>query len=277
MIVGGIYLTLNERIYLYHYSVLRKVLAIYSRGYLKSECPPWLSLEKGRETELFRNQLEKLVEIYKPSLVNFVECGESVEEAREFIETLKGINVDSGASLPASLLMKASDLIPKVNYMSAYMNMSQIISGELSKDELFRVISALDNVELQIGVGSSSEYVEALQLSEAIDARIPVHIFIQKPISSGRAFSQEPRVNLYVHDLSTGSAEISETRCPNCSSLVIIRNGMLPLKGMAHISSRCPKCGTRVLYREPTNKWINANLLLKGVDIIPPGVQINYE
>ncbi|MGC8752426.1 MAG: hypothetical protein ACP5RO_02655 [Fervidicoccaceae archaeon] len=279
MKISGIFLTVNERIYLYHYSILRKTIVIYEYNCLKSLPPLWYIIDKIREIEIEANLLKEVASKYKPSLIFFITCkGSDFREIKKAIEAVDDIGADIGAAIHFSDFIKDIESLPKIQYLALYMYASEIEEGNTFREALEKFfMNSTRFIEFHVGVKSREDLLRAMNLIDSFTVTSPLHIFIEKPISPRIKQIESKLSNIYLHDLSTGSSDIYETRCPKCNSLLVIRNGMLPIKGKVIFSSICPKCGEQVLFRESEKKWVNVNLLMRGFDITFPGVQTGHE
>lgn len=279
MRLSGIYLTLNERLYLYHYSVLRRVIAVFDVNCHEQKIPMWYLLGNAKDIEVASEFLKEVALRYKPSMIFFISCGDDVDQnIEEILGAAEEQKIDAGAAFHASLLLRREKFDDKINYFAFYIEAKDLEEIEKLRDaiESFSKDTGMFT-ELHIGVGNKNELLKALSLVDSISKSIPIHIFIERSTAFPQRIYERIRQNVYIHDMNAGSSEIYETRCPKCNSLIIIRNGMLPIRGKINYSQYCSNCGERIFFREPEKKWVNVNLLMKGIEITLPGVQEENE
>jgi DNA-directed RNA polymerase subunit RPC12/RpoP len=275
MKIGGAFLTINERLYLYHYSLLREVIEIFSGRCVNSHPPQWYSIGKLKELNLSENILEKVINTYKPSLLFYIACRNSLSEELDiFLELAKKHQVDLGVGFTLPMLELNPLSIEGINYLS----IDLLLPLSSSKTENYLELLFTSNLwkEVHIGVHNKGELSDAIGIMKEIPNGTPIHLFILSEFDYRKLISAEVSKRIYIHDISLGDFELDYVKCQNCGKPLV--RGNMPKRGKDNeYSAICQNCGTRVLYRDPNKKWVNVNLLMKGIEVnIPVGFEV-YE
>ncbi|MEM0198087.1 MAG: hypothetical protein QW039_05930 [Fervidicoccaceae archaeon] len=219
-----------------------------------------------KEIEFNVHSLEEFIDKYSPSMLHLIECSHPTEEELSF---MRGIaeekSIDLGIAAPASL----NDFSFVENYVEYFV---LYLKGEAERNASFlshfkgRTLEDLPMIEVHIGVNSREELTNTLKLYLNISS-IPIHIFVLKPIGVS-SFISSKNLNIYIHDFWFGSSDSASTRCLSCGFPLISFKNFFSSVSQFSDSTKCPRCQKKVFLREPDKKWVNKNLLMKGIELL---------